>query len=108
MVDKYGIDHSYIIFEITESASVDAPHVLTSIIESFHSNNFKIWMDDFGSGYSSLSALAAYNFDLIKLDMRFMSDFSKVGKSSIVLKHIFEMADELGMLTLVEGVESLK
>jgi sensor c-di-GMP phosphodiesterase-like protein len=37
-----------------------------------------------------------------------MSDFSKVGKSSIVLKHIFEMADELGMLTLVEGVESLK
>ncbi len=108
LVDEAKVSHDDIVFEITESASVEAPEVLTRVIAEFHANGFKVWMDDFGSGYSSLNVLAQYDFDLIKLDMKFLQSFSMDGKGATVLRHILAMAQELKMLTLVEGVETLE
>ena len=70
----------------------------------FHKAGFRVWMDDFGSGYSSLNLLKDSPFDLIKLDMRFMQNFDS--RTEIVVGSILSMASQMGIDTLAEGVET--
>ena len=63
-------------------------------------------MDDFGSEYSSLNTLQEFTFDLIKLDMKFMKNFSTTGKNSSILSDVISMVSKLGIHTLAEGVQS--
>ena len=63
-------------------------------------------MDDFGSGYSSLNNIKDYVFDVLKIDMNFLRSFETNSKSAIVIRSIVNMAKELGMHTLAEGVET--
>ena len=67
---------------------------------------YKIWLDDFGSGYSSLNTIAEYAFDVLKLDMKFLTGFSDNKKSRALIKSVISMADQIGMKTLCEGVET--
>lgn len=105
-VDKYAIPHNLIIIEITESMMVDNPSILAKQINLLQKEHFRVWMDDFGSSYSSLNLLKDYNFDCIKLDMRFLTDSSNHEKAKIIIANIIRMANELGIHTLTEGVES--
>ena len=94
--------------EITESvSSLDADFVATQI-RRFHDAGFEVWMDDFGSGYSSLNMLQKYEFDLIKFDMRFMREFNLSKKNHIILRELIQMATKLGIDTVVEGVETIE
>lgn len=108
LVNLSQVPHDKIIFEITESACVDSPAVLKDAIRKFHNAGFSVWMDDFGSGYSSLNALSQYDFDLIKSDMCFLKSFNSGGKSATVLGHVLSMTQDLHIMTLVEGVENLE
>lgn len=90
--------------EVTESAFVREGDVIRKEIERFRSAGYEVWMDDFGSGYSSLNTLKDYNFDEIKIDMAFLSSSSE--KSRNIIKAIIRMAKEIGIHTLVEGVET--
>ncbi len=67
---------------------------------------FKVWMDDFGSGYSSLDVLQDIHFDLIKLDMRFMHRFDEGPENRIIVTELVKMALALGVETVCEGVET--
>ena len=67
---------------------------------------FAVWMDDFGSGYSSLNTLQSLNVDLVKLDMAFVKDFCSSWKNGVIVSEIVAMCRRLGMQTLVEGVET--
>ena len=62
-------------------------------------------MDDFGSGYSSLLALKDLPFDLLKLDMGFLSDTEEIGKSGLILTSIVRLANQINLPVLAEGVE---
>lgn len=104
LVDSYGYSHNLVDIEITESAYTDSPERIKNVIVGFHSAGFKVWMDDFGSGYSSLNMLQDCNFDLIKLDMLFMRDFGV--KNEMIIKSVISMANRLGIDTLAEGVET--
>lgn len=106
MADKYGISHDRVHIEITESAIIDNEEFLKGQVDLFHKNGFEVWMDDFGSGYSSLNVLQDFDFDLIKLDMRFMKNFEVGNKNSIIVKQVIEMAKALNIHTLTEGVET--
>lgn len=64
----------------------------------------KVWLDDFGSGYSSLNVLKDYRFHTLKLDMAFLHPFTK--ESRTIVASIIRMAKELGIHTLAEGVET--
>ena len=64
----------------------------------------EVWMDDFGSGYSSLNTLKDYKFDELKIDMAFLSNFNDV--SRIIISSTVRMAKNLGLKTLAEGVET--
>ncbi|MCR4657790.1 MAG: EAL domain-containing protein [Lachnospiraceae bacterium] len=103
-VKKHEIPRDYIHIEITESMIVSDEELMRNIIESFRQAGYEVWMDDFGSGYSSLNLLKDYNFDMLKLDMRFLTPFTEKSKS-IVLSTV-TMAKDIGIMTLAEGVET--
>ncbi|MGX8705654.1 MAG: EAL domain-containing protein, partial [bacterium] len=90
--------------EITESVLADNEALMRGIIDRFRSAGYPVWMDDFGSGYSSLNVLKDFEFDELKIDMRFLSDFH--AKSKKILASIVHMAKQLGIQTLAEGVET--
>jgi diguanylate cyclase (GGDEF)-like protein len=104
-VDAEGIDHSMISIEITESVIGENFEFMKEQVERFQKLGFPVWMDDFGSGYSSLDVLHQIHFDLIKLDMRFMERFDEGEEGKIIVTELVNMAMSLGMDTLCEGVE---
>lgn len=103
-VSKYGIPRDLLYVEITESAMMEDPEKVRSLIGRFHAKGYQVWMDDFGSGYSTLNMLGGFRFDEIKLDMVFMRGFDS--RTKVIVRHINSMARDLGVHTLQEGVET--
>ncbi len=103
-VEKYDIPRDYIHIEITESMIVSDSDLMGKIIGSFRNAGFEVWMDDFGSGYSSLNLLKDYQFDTLKMDMAFLSSFTD--KSKAIMTAAITMAKNIGIMTLAEGVET--
>ena len=106
-VKKYNLDKNYIHVEITESALSENANVLNEIILNIKNNGYAIWLDDFGSGYSSLNALKDFMFDVIKIDMKFLTNFDQNERTKDILDCIINLATRLGMHTLTEGVETV-
>ena len=82
---------------------------VATLLEASHKlkkAGYALWLDDFGSGYSSLNVLKDYKFDVLKIDMKFLSGFKENDKSKILINSIINMSDKLGMKTLTEGVET--
>ena len=104
-VDAAGISRSLITIEITESVIGSDFDFMKKQVERFRKLGFHVWMDDFGSGYSSLDVLQSIHFDVIKLDMRFMKQFDNDEKSRVIITELMKMAIGLGIETVCEGVE---
>ena len=102
----YDVPEGYLHIEITESALNDNDEFLRHEIQRFHDAGFELWMDDFGSGYSSLNNLKDFQFDLLKIDMEFLRDFDTKPQARVILEAIVDMAKKLGIHTLCEGVET--
>lgn len=102
------ISRDMIRIEITESVNDDDAAVLNLGIEKFRAIGYQVWMDDFGSGYSSLNVLKDYNFDTIKFDMKFLRgfDINKSEKAKYIISSSLEMSRLMGMQALAEGVEN--
>ena len=106
IVDESGYSRRMLNLEITESAFAEDQGLLKNEVDRLRSMGFAVWMDDFGSEYSTLNLLENLNFDLIKVDMQFMRNFDGTGKNAIILADIIGMCRRLGITTLVEGVET--
>ena len=105
-VDAAGIPRSWLIIEITESMVGSDFEFMKHQIERFRALGFQVWMDDFGSGYSSLDVLQDIRFDLIKFDMRFIHRFEDSPECRIILTELVHMAASLGVEAVCEGVET--
>ena len=105
-VDAAGIGRDKLTIEITESIIGSDFDFMKAQIERFQKLGFQVWMDDFGSGYSTLDVLQSIHFDLIKLDMRFLQQFDEGDKSRIILTELVRMAMGLDTETVCEGVET--
>lgn len=105
-VDRYDVPRDYIHIEVTESMIVSDADLMEKMIDSFREAGYEVWMDDFGSGYSSLNLLKDYNFDTIKLDMEFLRKFTE--KSKAIMTSTITMAKDIDMYTLAEGVETME
>ncbi|MBR1536772.1 MAG: EAL domain-containing protein [Treponema sp.] len=103
---KYKLSKEDIHVEITESALNASDEALKSSLENFRKNGNALWLDDFGSGASGLNTLKDFNFDLMKIDMVFLSKFSESEKSQPILSTVVQLAQRIGMQTLTEGVET--
>ncbi len=104
-VDAAGLSRKLLTIEITESVIGSDFDFMKKQVERFRSLGFQVWMDDFGSGYSSLDVLQNIHFDVIKLDMRFMKQFNNDEKSRVIITELMKMAFGLGIETVSEGVE---
>ena len=103
---KYRIAKEMIHVEVTESALTDNYSNLNREINRLKEMGYSLWLDDFGSGYSSLNVLKDYQFDVIKIDMRFLSNLENSERSRTLIDCIIQMANRIDMLTLTEGVET--
>lgn len=103
-MDAVGLAHDLIRVELTESASVEDTAILKSQVDRLHAAGFQVWMDDFGSGYSSLTVLQELDFDLIKLDMALVNAHNEL-RSRVTVDAVVQAAAKMGVATLAEGVE---
>lgn len=101
---RYNVPRELVNVEITESAFVEDVERIGPVLKKLHELGYQIWMDDFGSGYSSLGILKDYSFDEIKIDMSFLSKFDK--KARNIIRSVVTMAKRIGVQTLAEGVET--
>ena len=92
--------------EITESMMESDEERMHDVIDRFWERGLRVWMDDFGSGYSSLNVLKDYRFDTLKIDMIFLRNFNV--RSQEIVKSVVDMAKRIGVHTLAEGVETLE
>lgn len=106
IVNKYDIDTSRIEIEVTESILTENHKYILSIIEKIRAMGFEVSMDDFGSGYSSLSILKDMPINELKLDRMFLSEEVKSDKTKTIIKKVIEMARELNINSVCEGVET--
>ena len=107
IVGKYELSHELIHIEITEYAYVEDPKYILKFVEQLKKNKYKIELDDFGAGYSSLTALSEINPDVLKLDMSITQNLEQKNRKMVVSK-ILEMAKALNMKVVAEGVETTK
>ena len=106
LVDASGFSRDMIRIEVTESAFIKNQAFLKREVDRFRRSGFEVWMDDFGSEYSTLNILDDLDFDLVKIDMDFMRSSHESGKNLIIVSSIIEMCKQMGIATLVEGVEN--
>ena len=105
-VDAAGIPHTKITIEITESILGSDQEFMKDRILRFRELGFPVWIDDFGSGYSSFDLLLTIPFDLVKLDMSFMRKLDESRGTRVVLTELMKMATALNIDTVCEGVET--
>lgn len=102
---RHNVPPHYLEVELTETIVMDAQHDLAGLINALHECGFMVSMDDFGTGYSSLGMLKNLNVDIIKLDRSFFLEAHENVKSHSILSNMLNMAIDLGIKTVAEGVE---
>jgi len=103
-VHEFEVPRGMLNIEITETVFGTDPSFMANMVGKFHAVGYQVWMDDFGSGYSTLNALKDFDFDELKIDMEFLNRFGD--KSKTILASVVDMAKKLGIQTLAEGVET--
>lgn len=106
LTEKYRIPNHMLKLEITESAYMDNPKQLIDTTKKLQDRGFRILMDDFGSGYSSLNMLKELPVDILKIDMKFIDDLDRSKRAGSVVTSVVRMARWLDMQIVAEGVET--
>ncbi|MBR6336945.1 MAG: EAL domain-containing protein [Ruminococcus sp.] len=111
MYTKHGVPTSngkrLLIIEITEQDIATATEKFHAQLQKLRESGFYLWLDDFGSGYSSLNVFSRFEFDLIKFDMELLKGLDiRNGANRRILKAMVGVAKELGVHTLIEGMET--
>lgn len=103
---KTGFPIKNIIFEFTENEQLDTQHVL-NILSTYKDMGFKTALDDFGAGHAGLGLLTHFQPDIVKLDMDMIRGIDTDGIRRTIVKHTLHMLEDLGILPICEGVETV-
>ncbi len=106
VVDKYSLPTSMLHLEITETVYTQNPHLMIKTLRALRDAGFIIEVDNFGLGYSSLNMLNKIPVDELKLDMRLLDNNLFVKGNRSVIKFIVEMAQDMGLSVIAEGIET--
>jgi len=106
IVRQNGLSNEDLLLEITESAYTENSDQIISTVKTLQKLGFRIEMDDFGSGYSSLNMLSALPIDALKLDMSFVRNAFRERKDTRLLEVMILLAESFGLTTIAEGVET--
>ena len=106
LVDAYGPSHDLIELEVTESAFFEEKDILVETVKQLKAYGFRVSMDDFGAGYSSLNSLKDIPLDVLKLDGEFFrGSEDDGGRGEIVVREAIQLAKNLHMSIVAEGIE---
>ena len=108
ILDDNGLTTRDMMLEITESAYSDNAARLIEVVNSLRNKGFKIEMDDFGSGYSSLNMLTTIPIDILKMDMKFVRNMLKDEKSLKLTELVMDISEFLDVPVVAEGVEDIE
>lgn len=103
LINKYDIPISLLELEITESTDNIG---VEEIVRKLKDSGFKMLMDDFGSGYSSLNMLKNTPFDVLKIDKSFLDEFMDTDRGRKIIEHTISMSQDIGLDIIAEGVET--
>ena len=106
IVDQWSVPYEYIELELTESAFFDDKATLLETVKHLKDFGFKLSMDDFGAGYSSLNSLKELPLDIIKLDAEFFRGVEDLSRSNLIVGDTIALAKKLGMRIVAEGIET--
>lgn len=106
IIDKYGVERSQIVIEANELTDFSNMNVQCNL-DTLHSNNVKIALDDFGSGNTTLLCLVYNEFDIIKIDRAFITNDHWNNKEQM-LRYVKRLVDGLKLQVIVEGIETLQ
>lgn len=104
-IHVYNIPKNLIEFEITESSLINNEAMLKNIVSLLHKKGFKVLLDDFGVGYSSIKAISDANFDVLKIDKSFIDGIG-TEKWNDIIKFTINLANRLNMQVIAEGIET--
>lgn len=107
LLGNMNVPRGYLSIEIEEEAfSGDSEYVIGDAVNRLRRLGFRVWMEDFGSGYSSLYNLGRYTLDVLKVDESFVSGLKKGSQQEAVLSSIIRMAEVLHLQTVIQGVDT--
>jgi EAL domain-containing protein (putative c-di-GMP-specific phosphodiesterase class I)/GGDEF domain-containing protein len=104
--EKYDFSPDYVEFEVTESVFFEEAELIIDKIEKLRANGFKISVDDFGAGYSSLNLIGILPVDIIKLDKGFIKNSLNNKKGMDIIKGLIRILNEIEMDIVCEGIET--
>jgi diguanylate cyclase (GGDEF)-like protein len=106
MLQEIGLDPSRLQLEITESVVMDDTEYAAELLQGLKGIGLKLAVDDFGTGYSSLSLLRRFPLDEMKIEKEFIDGLGKNDQDVVIVQLVTELAHELGMRVVAEGVET--
>ena len=107
ITQKYDVPADSVIVEITEQDIAEGTEQFRNALKQIRANGFRLWIDDFGSGYSSLNVLSQYEVDRIKFDMELVRHLDENnGANRKILEAMVRVCGDVGVSTLAEGVET--
>ena len=106
LITENGIDFADLHLEITESAYTQDSHEIVDVVSRLREKGFRIEMDDFGSGYSSLNMLSVLPIDALKLDMVFIRTAFSEKRNTRMIEITLDISHSLGVPMIAEGVET--
>jgi EAL domain-containing protein (putative c-di-GMP-specific phosphodiesterase class I) len=103
---RYGIDPALVAFEVTESALLQNSSKYIVMIDTLRHAGSRIYIDDFGTGFSNLSYLKTLPVDAVKIDQSFVRHITTDPRDAAIIESIVSMARQLKLNTIAEGVET--
>ena len=107
-IDESGVPRSMLSVELSERTIASDPEFMKKQVDNFRKAGIKVWLDAYGNGYSSLLLLLKIQFDLLKIDKKFVDQIGKNENGQIILTELIRTAMAIGLDTVAEGVENKK
>jgi diguanylate cyclase (GGDEF)-like protein len=105
LLKRYGVHPSRISLELTEGALIAEPDLARNTMQSLADNGTCVVLDDFGTGFSSLSYVHQYRFSGLKIDKSFVLELTQSARSRAIVRAIVRMAESLELTVVAEGIE---
>ncbi len=104
---RTGLAPERLVLEVTERMALERPGIGQERINQLHQLGVRVALGDFGTGYSALSCLKEFSFDIIKLDKSFIRDIGRNVRSEAIVRSVIQLGRSIGMFVCAEGVETL-
>lgn len=108
LVEAHALLPEQVMLEITESSVVDCMGVSLGVLARLRLKGFGLSIDDYGTGFSSMQQLARIPFTELKIDRSFVHDASRRTNLRVILQSALDMARQLGLVTVAEGIETME